>query len=45
MGNEYFFSLSSSPNFRASLPLADGAMTINKITFFHVFLELKQTRF
>ena len=27
----------SSPNFRASLPLADGAMTINKITFFRVF--------
>ena len=45
MGNEYFFSLSSSPNFRASLPLADSAMTINKITFFHVFWELKQTRF
>ena len=39
MGNEHFFSLSPSRNFSVSLPLADGAMTINKITFIGVFLR------
>ena len=42
MGNKSFFSLSPLSIFRASLLLADGAMTFNKITSKRVFERRQQ---
>ena len=42
MGNKCFFSFSPLSIFRASLLLADGAMTFNKITSKRVFERRQQ---
>ena len=42
MGNKCSFSLSPSANFRASLLLADGTMTFNKIISKRVFERRQQ---